>query len=50
MNKKETLPLTNEEKKSYHKQKIYYISKKEFFYDDITYFTVRDHYTPENAL
>ena len=31
--KKEIIPLTNEEKRSYEKQKVYYICEKEFSAD-----------------
>ena len=43
--KKEMIPLTNEENKSYKKQKICYICKKEFSIDDDNkkYHKVRDH-------
>ena len=34
MKKKEMIPLTNEEKKLHHKQKICYICKKGFSTDD----------------
>ena len=40
--KKEMIPLTNEEKESYKKQKICYIWEKEFNANKI-YFKVRDH-------
>ena len=46
--KKEMIPLTNEESDSYKKQKVCYICKKEFSaYDDDNnenYSKVRDHY------
>ena len=43
--KKEMIPLTNEENKSYKKQKVCYIRKKEFSTDDDNknYHKVRDH-------
>ena len=34
MKKKEMIPLTNEEKKLHHKQKVCYICKKGFSTDD----------------
>ena len=39
------IPLTNEENKSYRKQKVCYICKKEFSMndDDKKYYKVRDH-------
>ena len=45
MKKKEMVPLTDEENKSYHKQELCYICKKEFniVYDDKKYYKVRDH-------
>ena len=44
--KKEMIPLTDEENKSYKKQKLCYICKKEFSTDDDNkkYHKVRDHY------
>ena len=49
MEKKELIPLTNEENKSYHKQKACDICKKEFSTDnnDKKYYKVKDycHYT-----
>ena len=46
--KKEMIPLTNEENESYKKQKVCYICKKELSaYDDDNnenYYKVRDHY------
>ena len=51
MNKKEIIPLTDEENKSYKKQEVCYICKKEFSTDDDNkkYHKVRDHchYTEE---
>ena len=43
---KEMIPLINEENKSYPKQKVCYICKKEFSTDgnDKKYYKVRDHY------
>ena len=42
--KKEMIQLTNKENKSYHKQKVYYICKKNSIdYDDKRYYKVRDH-------
>ena len=43
--KKEMMPLTNEEKKLYRKQKVFYICKKWFSTDDDNkkYHVVRDH-------
>ena len=45
MKKKEIIPLTDEENKSYKKQKVSYICKKEFSTDDDNkkYHKVRDH-------
>ena len=45
MKKKEMIPLTDEENKSYKKQKVCYICKKEFSTDDDNkkYHKVRDH-------
>ena len=46
---KEMIPLTNEENKSYERQKVCYICKKEFRYDENEksefklYHKVRDH-------
>ena len=39
------IPLTNEENKTYHKQKVCYICKKEFSTDkeDKKHHNVRDH-------
>ena len=34
MKKKEMIPLTDDENKSYEKQKVYYICKKEFSTDE----------------
>ena len=44
--KKEMLPLTNEERKLYHQQKVCYIYKKGFSTDDDNkkYQKVRDHF------
>ena len=51
MIKKEMIPLTNKENKSYKKLKVCYIFKKEFITDDDNkkYHKVRDHchYTGE---
>ena len=46
MKKKEMIPITNEENKSYKKQKVCYICKKEFSTDDDNkkYHKVRDHF------
>ena len=41
--KKEIIPLTDEENKSYKKQKVCYIFKKGFSTDDEKYHKVRDH-------
>ena len=43
--KKEMIPLTDEENKSYKKQKVCYIRKKEFSIDDDNkkHYKVRDH-------
>ena len=45
MKKKEIIPLTDQENKSYEKQKVCYIWKKEFRtdYDNKKYHKVRDH-------
>ena len=43
MKKKEMIPLTNEEKNIYQKQKVCYICKKRFSIDDKKYQKVRDH-------
>ena len=40
--KEEIIPLTNKEKRSYEKQKVYYICEKEFSTDK-KYNKVRDH-------
>ena len=37
------IPLTNEENKSYHTQKICHICKRDFSTDDKNYYKVRDH-------
>ena len=42
MKKKEMIPLTNEEKESYEKQKVCYICEKKFNTDK-KYWKVRDH-------
>ena len=41
--KKKILPLTTEKKKSYYKQKTYYICQKELSYDNKNRFRVWDH-------
>ena len=43
MKKKGLIPLTSEEKQSYHEESIWYICKKEFSSDDNKYHKVRDH-------
>ena len=42
--KKEIIPLTVKESKSYHKQKACYIWKKKFTIDDEKYHKAKDHY------
>ena len=42
--KKEIIPLTVKESKSYHEQKACYIWKKKFTIDDEKYHKAKDHY------
>ena len=50
--KKEMIPLTDEENKSYKKQKVCYVCKKEFSTDDDNkkYHKVRDHFITTKNL